>query len=129
MRAGASAAIPFLSARTVENSLPTEGLAKRKSSQTVEATAVSCWIFLANPRGNPRGLALKNGRAAGLPLQAAEESADDQGGVLTLLGALEPGQVPLDEGGQAIRAVADGVGGDGGVVQEGRSLRMIQERH
>jgi hypothetical protein len=72
---------------------------------------------------------LDGDRLAGLALQAADQSADDQGGVLTLLGAVELRQVPLEEGGQAVGAVVDGVGGDGGVVQEGLSLGVIQERH
>src|SRR5512135_3835283 len=69
---------------------------------------------------------LREGRLA---LQAAEEPTDDQGGVVALLGAVEPRQVPLQEAGQAVGAIADGVGGDRGVVQEGLGLGVIQERH
>ena len=70
---------------------------------------------------------LDGDRLAGLALQAAEQAADDQGGVLALLGAIELGQIALEEAGQAVGAVADGVGGDGGVVQEGLGLGVIQE--
>ena len=55
--------------------------------------------------------------------------ADDQGRGGALLDAVEPGQIAFEEAGQAVRAVSDGVGGDGGVVQEGLSLGVIQERH
>ena len=48
---------------------------------------------------------------------------------VALLDAIEPGQIALEEAGQAVGAVSDGVGGDDGVVQEGLGLGVIQERH
>src|SRR6266511_752170 len=53
---------------------------------------------------------LDRDRLTGLALQSAEEPADDQGGVLALLGAIELGQIALEKGGQTVGAVADGVG-------------------
>ena len=41
---------------------------------------------------------LDGDRLAGLALQAAEQAADDEGGVGPLLGAVEAGQVALQEG-------------------------------
>ncbi len=72
---------------------------------------------------------LDGDRLTGLALQAAEQPVDDQGGVLPLLGAVEPRQIPLQEGGQAVGAVADRVGCDGGVAQQGLSLGVSQQRH
>ena len=81
------------------------------------------WIGL---RGSP---GLDGDRLGGLALQAAEPAADDQGGRGPLLDAVEPRQVALEEGRQAVGPVPDGVGGDDGVGQEGLGLGMIQERH
>ena len=52
-----------------------------------------------------------------------------EGGVVALLDAIELGQVALEKARQAVGAAADGVGRDGGVVQEGLGLGVIQERH
>ena len=72
---------------------------------------------------------LDGDRLAGLALQAAEQAADDQGGVVALLDAIELGQIALQEPGQPVGTAPDGVGSDGGVVQEGLGLGVIQERH
>ena len=72
---------------------------------------------------------LDGDRLAGLSLHAAQETTDDQGGVVTLLDAVEARKVPLEEARHAVGTVTDRVGGDDGVVQEGLSLGMIQERH
>ena len=72
---------------------------------------------------------LDGDRLARLAFQAAEEPRDDRAGMGLLRDAVEPRQVPPEEAGQAVGAVADGVRTDRGVVQEGLSLGMIQERH
>ena len=72
---------------------------------------------------------LDGDRLAGLALQAAEQAADDEGGVGPLLGAVEAGQVALQEGGEPVLAAADLLGGQDGVGQEGLGVGVIQERH
>ena len=66
-------------------------------------------------------------RLTGLALQAAQQPADDERGVLALFGAIELGQVTFQEARQVVRAVPNGVGENGGVVQERLSLGVIQE--
>jgi hypothetical protein len=61
--------------------------------------------------------------------QAAEQAPDDEGGAGAPLGAAEAGQRAAEEGGEAILAAADGLGGEDGVGQEGLGSGMIEERH
>ena len=79
------------------------------------------------------GLAVDAGldgdRLAGLALQAAEQAADDEGGVGPLLDAVEARQVALQEGGEPVLAAADLIGCHGGISQEGLGVGVIQERH
>ena len=70
---------------------------------------------------------LDGDRLGGLAFQAAEPAADDQGRGGPLLDAVEPGQVALEEGRQAVGLARDGIGGDHGVRQDGLGLGMIQE--
>ena len=72
---------------------------------------------------------LDGDRLTGLALQTADQAVDDKRGVDSLLDAIELGQVTLEEGGQPVGAALNSVGGDVGVVQEGLSLGVIQERH
>jgi hypothetical protein len=72
---------------------------------------------------------LDGDRLAGLALQAAEQPAEDEGGVGPLLGAVEAGQIALQEGGDPVLAAADLFGGHGGVGQEGLGVGVFQERH
>src|SRR3954468_3174346 len=72
---------------------------------------------------------LDGDRLAGLTLQPAEESADDECGVGPLLGAIEARQIASQEGRDPVLAAADLLGGDYGVGQEGLGIRMVQERH
>ena len=69
-----------------------------------------------------RQAGLDRDRLTGLTLQSAEAPANDRGGVRALLGAIELGQIALKKAGQTVGAVADGVGRDGGVVQQGLGL-------
>jgi hypothetical protein len=66
---------------------------------------------------------------AGLAFQAAEEAADDRRGMGVVFDAVEPWEIALEEGGQAVLAAGDGLGGEGGVGQEGLGVGMIQETH
>ena len=50
-----------------------------------------------------------------------------KGGVDTQLDAVGPGEIPLEEAGQAVGAVTDGAWGDDGVAQEGLGLGVLQE--
>jgi hypothetical protein len=70
---------------------------------------------------------LDGDRLGGLALKAAESAADDQGRGGPLLGAVEPRQVTLEEGRQAVGLALDGVGGDHGVRQECLGLGIVQQ--
>ena len=48
---------------------------------------------------------------------------------LPVLDAGEPGEIALEKAGQSVGQSANGFGGDGGVVQEGLGLGLLQERH
>jgi hypothetical protein len=68
-------------------------------------------------------------RLTGLAFQAAEEPADDRAGMGLVFDAVEPREVALQEGGQAVLTACDGLGGEGGVGQQGLSVGVIQETH
>jgi hypothetical protein len=68
-------------------------------------------------------------RFGGLALQAAEQTADNHGGVVALLLPIEPGQVALEEAGQAIATAADRLGGEGSIVEQRLSVGMVEQRH
>ena len=70
---------------------------------------------------------LDGDRLAGLALQAAEQAADDEGGVVALLGPSEAGQVAFEESGESVLAAADGLGGQDGVGQDGLGFGVFQE--
>jgi hypothetical protein len=56
-------------------------------------------------------------RFGGLALEAAEQTADNHGGVVTSLLTREPGGRALEEAGQARATAADRLGGEGGIVE------------
>jgi hypothetical protein len=68
-------------------------------------------------------------RLAGLALQAAEKPTDDEGGVVTLLGPPEAGQVAFEESGESILTAPDGLGAQSRVGEDGLGVGMVQERH
>jgi hypothetical protein len=72
---------------------------------------------------------LHRDRLAGLALQPADQAANDEGGVGSLLGAVEARQVALQECGDPVLAAADLLGSDDGVSQEGLGDGVVQERH
>ena len=79
------------------------------------------------------GLAVQTGlggdRLAGLAFQTAEEPVDDRAGMSPMFDAVEAREVAVKEGGQAVLAAFDGLGGEGGVGQEGPGVGVIQEAH
>jgi hypothetical protein len=68
-------------------------------------------------------------RLAGLALQAAQPTADEQGGVVTLLAAAEEGQVATEGPGEPVSAASDGLGCQDGVGQDDLGIGVFQERH
>ena len=62
---------------------------------------------------------LDGDRLAGLALQAAEQAVDDKRGVSALFGAVEAGQIALQEVGEPVLTASDLLGCDNGVGQEG----------
>ncbi len=72
---------------------------------------------------------LRGDRLAGLAFQAAEEPAEDRAGMGPVFDAVEPREVALQEGGQAVLTTRDGLGGEGGIGQQGLGVGVIQEAH
>ncbi len=70
---------------------------------------------------------LDGDRLAGLAFQAADQAANDEGGVGPLFEAVEAGQVALQEGGEPVLAAADLVGSHDGVGQEGPGFGVVQK--
>src|SRR5262249_31784312 len=65
----------------------------------------------------------------GLALQAGELAAQHGQGMVALLGAVEQGEVALGEGGQAVGAGADGVGGNFGDREQGPGVGVVEDVH
>jgi hypothetical protein len=70
---------------------------------------------------------LDGDRLAGLALQAAEEAADDEGGVGPLFDPVETRQVASQERGEPVLTAADLLGCYDGVGQEGLGFGVVQE--
>jgi hypothetical protein len=90
-------------------------------------------IPLARADEELHGLALQaclqSDRFARLAFQPAEQAADDQGRVVTLLAAREVRQITLQERRQPLGTAPHRLGPQHRVGQKGLRHRMIQERH
>jgi hypothetical protein len=62
-------------------------------------------------------------------MQVAEASLDDDARQVALLGAVEAGQVALQEGGEAGAAAGDVIGGQRGVGEQGLGLGVFEQGH
>src|SRR5205823_1694149 len=68
-------------------------------------------------------------RFGGLALQVAEEAANDQGGVVALLLAIEEREITAEESPQAVATAPNGLGCEDRIFEEGLGVGIVEQRH